>query len=101
MDTGDNKQQVEAISGDAEREGYSTTFKNTKNPPKRVSKSENSGTQSAFSCMKSLSEIVSTIDQHSVFREYVVNEMRNCNKSRVHFQSLWLSTIMIVCFDYT
>lgn len=83
LDTGDSQEQEEALNVDAEREDDRPPFKTPRNPPKRVRKNEDSPAQQAVNCMKSLSEIVTTRDEHSVFGEYVANKVRNCNRPRV------------------
>ncbi|KAF5292384.1 hypothetical protein FQA39_LY03418 [Lamprigera yunnana] len=83
LDTDDSQGQEEALNVDTEREDNSPAFRTPRYPPKRDRKNENSPAQEAVNCMQSLSKIVTTRVENSVFREYVANEMRNCNRPRV------------------
>lgn len=83
LDTADNQEQDEA-NVDAESEDKHPPFKTPRGcTPKRVRKNEDSAAQQAVNCLKSLSEVVNTRDEHSVYGEYVANKIRNCNKSRM------------------
>lgn len=83
LDTADNQEQDEA-NVDAESEDKHPPFKTPRGcTPKRVRKNEDSAAQQAVNCLKSLSEVVNSRDEHSVYGEYVANKIRNCNKSRM------------------
>ncbi|CAH2015917.1 unnamed protein product, partial [Acanthoscelides obtectus] len=82
LDTAENQKQDET-NGDAECEDKHPPFKTSRWNPKRVRQSEDSTAQEAVNCLNSLSKVLTTRDEHSVYGVYVATKIRNCDKSRM------------------
>ncbi|XP_069672814.1 uncharacterized protein [Periplaneta americana] len=93
----DQNTEDEPTSNDA-----STIDKETfrSQPRKKTKLTDESCTKEAFSCMKTLTEIVSKRDDYSVYGEHIANRLRNSGRSKFEI-AIAQHEIDNICFKLT